>query len=129
MTTASENPARLIQILISLPFLVLGTWCLLAPGMVEQLSLTPEAKIDNRTSHILIGCFGAQAVLSGIFIFFSKFSRTTYAVYAIALMPFFWFNYHFTMVEPIFNKLMLIDLVSNLAMLVLCVIGWWMLRP
>ncbi len=46
-------------------------------------------------SVLMIGCFGAQAVLGGLFIWFSVWTRTTFLVYALALLPFFWFNYWF----------------------------------
>jgi hypothetical protein len=114
----------LIQRLISLPFLVLGAWCLFLPQMVEGLTLQPAYQHNSATSALLIGCFGAQAVLSGLFAFFSRFTKTTFLVYAIALLPFFWFNYWFVFVVPMFNAWLALDFVSNLAMLALCVLGW-----
>jgi hypothetical protein len=114
----------LIQRLVSLPFLVLGGWCLFLPRMVEGLTLQPAHQHNSATSALLIGCFGAQAVLSGLFAFFSRFTKTTFLVYAIALLPFFWFNYWFVFVVPMFNAWLALDFVSNLAMLALCVLGW-----
>ena len=114
----------LAQRLIALPFLVLGGWCLLMPEMVERLGLRPEHYQGTTASALLMGCFGAQAVLSGLFAAFSRFTRTTFLVYGIALLPFFWFNYWFVFVVPVFNAWMALDFVSNLAMLVLCVIGY-----
>ncbi len=114
----------LIQRLIALPFIVLGGWCLFFPGMVEQLTLTAAYQHNSATTSLLIGCFGAQAVLSGLFAAFSRFTKTTFLVYAIALLPFFWFNYWFVFVVPMFNAWLALDFVSNLAMLALCVLGW-----
>jgi len=114
----------LIQRLISLPFLFLGGWCLFLPGMLEGLTLTPAYQHNSETSRLLIGCFGAQAMLSGLFAAFSRFTRTTFLVYAIALLPFFWFNYWFVFVVPMFNAWLALDFVSNLAMLALCIAGW-----
>lgn len=114
----------LIQRLIAVPFLGLGGWCLLLPSMVERLTLTPAYQHNSETSALLIGCFGAQAVLSGLFAAFSRFTRTTFLVYAIALLPFFWFNYWFVFVVPVFNAWLALDFVSNAAMLVLCFLGW-----
>ncbi|HEY0649580.1 hypothetical protein [Phenylobacterium sp.] len=114
----------LIQRLISVPFLGLGGWCLFFPSMVEKLTLQPAYQHNSETSALLIGCFGAQAVLSGLFAYFSRFTRTTFLVYAIALLPFFWFNYWFVFVTPMFNSWLALDFVSNLAMLALCVLGW-----
>lgn len=114
----------LIQRLIALPFLVLGGWALLFPAMVERLTLTPAYQHNSPTTALLIGCFGAQAVLSGLFAAFSRFTRTTFLVYAAALLPFFWFNYWFVFVVPAFNAWLALDFVSNVAMLVLCLVGW-----
>ncbi len=113
-----------IQRLISAPFLILGGWCLFFPGMVERLTLTPAYQHNSPTSALLLGCFGAQAVLAGLFAAFSRFTRTTFLVYAIALLPFFWFNYWFVFVVPMFNVWLALDFVSNLGMFGLCIWGW-----
>ena len=112
------------QRLIAVPFLVLGAWCLFLPGQVERLGFRPEYLHASTTTAVLIGCFGAQAILSGLFAAFSRFTRTTFLVYGVALLPFFWFNYWFVFVVPVFNELMLIDFAANLAMLALCVAGY-----
>jgi hypothetical protein len=129
MKVRSERTARLAQWLLAGPFLILGAWCVVAPGSVEMLSLTPEHVIDTPASRVLLGCFGAQAMISGLFAAFSRFTRTTFLVYGIALLPFFWFNYYFTIANPIFTPFMLIDFVSNTIMLALCLIGWRALAP
>jgi hypothetical protein len=114
----------LAQRLIAAPFMVLGAWCLLAPGMVERLVVRPEYFHGSTTTALFIGCFGAQAVLSGLFAAFSRFTRTTFLVYGIALLPFFGFNYWFVFVVPVFNQWMALDFISNLLMLALCVAGY-----
>lgn len=113
-----------IQRLIALPYLILGAWCLIAPHMVEQLTITPEYQHLSTTSALLIGCFGAQAVLGGLFIWFSRWRRITFLVYAIALIPFFWFNYWFVFEVPVFNQWMVLDFGSNAAMMALSLWGW-----
>ena len=117
----------ILQRLIALPYLILGGWCLLAPHMVERLTLNPAYQHLSATSSLLIGCFGAQAVLGGLFIWFSRWTRTTFGVYAIALLPFFGFNYWFVYEVPIFNRWMALDFVSNAAMLGLSLWGWRMM--
>ena len=112
------------QRLLALPFLVLGAWCLVAPHMVERLGITPAYQHLSTTSALLMGCFGAQAVLGGLFIAFSRWTRSTFAIYGAALLPFFWFNYYFVFVVPVMTRLMAIDLVSNLFMLGLCLWGY-----
>ena len=114
----------LAQRLIAVPFLVLGAWCLVLPGMVERLGVRPDYLHASTSSAVLIGCFGAQAVLSGLFAWFSRFTRTTFLAYGFALLPFFAFNYWFVFVVPVFSEWMALDFVANLAMLALCVIGY-----
>ncbi len=116
-----------IQRLIAIPYLFLGAWCLLAPHIVERLMVTPAYQHLSPTSALLIGCFGAQAVLGGLFIWFSRWTRTTFLVYAIALLPFFGFNYWFVYQVPVFNQWMALDLGANAAMLVLSLSGWRMM--
>jgi hypothetical protein len=113
-----------IQRLIALPYLILGGWCLIAPGMVERLTVSPSYQHLSQTSALMMGCFGAQAVLSGLFVWFSIFTRRTFLIYAIALLPFFWFNYWFVFVVPVFNQWMALDFISNAAMLGLSLWGW-----
>lgn len=113
-----------IQRLIALPYFVLGGWCLLAPGMVERLTVAPQYQHNSATSALLIGCFGAQAILGGLFIWFSQWQQKTFLIYAIALLPFFWFNYWFVFEVPIFNRWMALDFVSNATMLALSLWGW-----
>ncbi len=125
MTGSGLLPQRLI----AAPFLILGAWCLIAPHSVETLGIRPEAQVLNATSALMMGCFGAQAILSGLFAFFSRFTRTTFLAYGIALLPFFWFNYYFVFVQPIFNEWMAIDFVSNLFMLGCCYWGYRITGP
>lgn len=113
-----------IQRLISLPYFVLGGWCLVAPAKVERLTIAPDYQVLNQTSAVLIGCFGAQAVLGGLFIWFSRWQRTTFLVYAMALLPFFWFNCWFVFEIPVFSRWLALDLAANVAMLVLSLWGW-----
>jgi hypothetical protein len=103
---------------------VLGAWCLVFPGMVEQLAFRPEYRHGSATSALMMGCFGAQAVLSGLFAWFSRFTRATFLAYGAALLPFFWFNYWFVFVVPMFTRWMLLDFGVNVVMLALCLIGY-----
>ena len=113
-----------IQRLIALPFLVLGSWCLFMPRSDLELVLNPDYRELTTTTALLMGCFGSQAILSGLFAWFSRFTSTTFLAYGIALLPFFWFNYWYVYVEPVFNQWMALDFVSNAAMLGLSVWGW-----
>ena len=113
-----------IQRLIAAVFLILGGWCLLAPGQILILAIRPAFQTDAAIAPILVGCFGAQAVLAGLFAFFSRFTRATFAAYAVALLPFFVFDWWFYAVRPVFTPFILLDAVGNLVMLGLCVMGW-----
>ncbi len=120
----SEPKLIVLQKLIALPFLVLGAWCVLHPSSVERLSIRPEFQHLSATSALLIGCFGAQAMLCGLFILLSRFTRSTFLGYGLALLPFFVFNYYFVFVVPMFTAWMALDFVANLFMLTVCAIGW-----
>jgi hypothetical protein len=115
-----------IQRLIALPYFGLGGWCLFAPHMVERMTINPEYQHLSATSALLIGCFGAQAVLGGLFIWFSRFTRAAFVAYAIALLPFFGFNYYFVYELPILNRWMALDFGSNAVMFILSIWGWRM---
>ena len=115
---------RQIQWAIAAVFFILGGWALAAPGSVIDLAFLPEYRVGAPILPFAIACFGAQAMISGLFAAFSRFTRTTFLAYAIALLPFFAFNAWFTFVDPVFTTLGLLDAVGNLIMLALCVIGW-----
>lgn len=113
-----------IQALLGWLFLLLGGWCLLFPGMVERLGLRPEHLIDTTASNVLMGCFGAQAMLCGLLILLCRFDRRAFLVFGLAgSLPFFVFNVYFTLVEPVFTSLMLIDVAGNVSILALCLLG------
>lgn len=70
---------------------------------------------------LTITCFGAQACHSGLFAATSRFTRTTFFAFGIALPPFLVFDYWFTRVVPVFNNFGMLDLVGNIFMLGLCI--------
>ena len=113
-----------IQWAIAAVFFVLGGWALLAPQSVIDLTLLPQYRAGTEILPFAIACFGAQAMISGLFAAFSRFTRATFLAYAIALLPFFAFNWWFTFVDPVFTRLGLLDAVGNVIMLILCVLGW-----
>lgn len=115
---------RSIQRVLASVFFILGGWCLLSPGSVLALTITPAYRSDAPIVPILVGAFGAQALIAGLFAAFARFTRTTFLVYGLALIPFFVFDYWFYAVEPMLTGLGLLDAVGNVVMLVLCVAGW-----
>ena len=73
---------------------------------------------------ILMGAFGAQALIAGTFAAFSQFTKRTFIAYGVVLLPFFAFDYYFYAVEPMLTEVGLLDAAGNLIMLALCYLGW-----
>lgn len=118
-----------IQRLLACVFFVLGGWCLVSPGSVLALTITPAYQSDAPIVPILVGAFGAQALIAGLFAAFARFTKTTFLAYGLALIPFFVFDYWFYAVEPMLTPLGLLDVAGNVAMLALCVVGWRKAEP
>ena len=115
---------RTIQYLLAGVFFVLGGWCLISPSSVMTLAIRPEYQSDAAIVPILIGAFGAQAMIAGLFAAFSEFTKRTFVAYAAGLLPFFVFDYYFYAVEPMLTLIGMLDAVGNVAMLGLCFAGW-----
>lgn len=113
-----------IQWIIAAVFFVLGGWALLWPRGVIDLTFLPQYRTGTEILPFAVACFGAQAMISGLFAAFARFTRTTFLAYGIALIPFFGFNIWFTLVDPVFTALGWLDAVGNAIMLWMCVIGW-----
>lgn len=124
MTKLLSLSALAMQRLIGLPFLILGAWLVLSPDTVQLVAIRPEARETSALATLALQCFGAQALLCALFILTSRFTRYSFLAYGVALLPFFWFNWYFVFVNPLFTTGMLIDFVSNLGMLALCALGW-----
>jgi hypothetical protein len=120
---------RRIQWGIAAVFFVLGGWALLWPQGVIDLTFLPEYRTGTPILAFAVACFGAQAVLAGLFAAFSRFTRTTFLAFGIALLPFFAFDIWFTAVDPVFTSLGWLDAVGNVVMLALCVAGWRAAEP
>ena len=116
--------SKRIQHLLAAVFFVLGGWCLVSPSSVLDLAIRPEWRSDAPIVPVLVGAFGAQALIAGLFAATATFTRTTFAFYGAALLPFFVFDYYFYAVEPMLTEIGLLDAVGNVAMLVLCWLGW-----
>lgn len=106
-------------------FLVLGGWCVLAPGSVIAVALRPAFQSGSPALAFAMACFGSQALISGLFAATSRFTRTTFLAYAIGLIPFFVFDGYFYAVRPVLTGLgAAADLAGNLVMLTVCALGW-----
>ena len=116
--------AHTIQYILASVFVVLGGWCLVSPSSVMDLAVTPQYRSDAPLVPILIGAFGAQALIAAVFASFSTFTKGTFIAYGVALLPFFVFDYWFYAVDPMLTDVGLLDAVGNVIMLALCVLGW-----
>lgn len=126
--------------MIASVFGILGGWALIRPHQVLRLgvrtippshasstkkhtSLPPRPHFD--TLHVLLmQCFGAQAILNAITLASAQsLGPIFYRNFAIALIPFFGFNYYYVKVVPMFTKLMWVDALGTAVMLGGCVYG------
>jgi hypothetical protein len=120
---------RHLQYIMAAVFFVLGGWCIIAPDNVIDLGIRPDYQPDDTVAPLFMACFGAQACIAGLFCTFSTFTRTTFLAYGIGVLPFFWFDYYFYVVDPIFTEFILLDAVGNVIFVVMCVWGYRMLTP
>lgn len=118
---------RRIQWIIAAVFLGLGGWCVIAPMSVVELTLRPSYQTNAPILPIMIACFGAQAMLVGLLAAFADFNRRAFMALGLAMLPFLWFDYHFYFVEPVFNELILLDVIGNLALMALAFWGYRLL--
>ena len=116
--------ARIAQTYIAVVFLVLGGWALLGPSSVIELGFTPEYAENTFTTRFIMACFGAQAVLFGLVALVVRWGARAFLTFAVLLLPFFWFNYHFHYVVPVLTPYGMIDFAGNLTMFVAALLGW-----
>jgi len=128
-TTQRRRTAKALKTVQAIVFLGLGGWCVLAPEMVETLSLREEYRHLSPTSTLLMQCFGAQAVLVGCLTLLARFTAQTFLVFGLlASVPFFIFNAWFVWVSEMFTGLMLLDFAGNVSFLAIGFVGWQLMR-
>ncbi|HEY3799895.1 MAG TPA: hypothetical protein VGL58_16215 [Caulobacteraceae bacterium] len=113
-----------LQYLLASVFFVLGGWCVVAPVSVVDLCFRPEYRATAPIVPLIVACFGTQALISGLFAAFSRFTRLTFLAYGLALIPFFVGDVWFYAVQPMLTPLGLGDFAGNTVMLAVCVAGW-----
>ncbi len=89
-----------------------------------DLAIRPEFRSDDFLAKFALACFGAQACLFALVAFTARFTRLTFIVYGIALLPFFVFNWYFYFKVPVLSEVGLLDFAGNVIMLGLCWHGW-----
>lgn len=117
-------PARYAQFGIVTVFLILGGWALFMPGNVIDLAFTPDYSTNTFVTRFMVACFGAQAVLFGIMALVLRWSSRAFLVFAVLLLPFFWFNWYFHYEVPVLSSIGMLDFAGNVTMLALALIGW-----
>ena len=115
---------RTLQLALAMVFFVLGGWCVVAPGSVLALAIRPAFRSDAPIVPILVACFGAQALIAGLFAATSRFTRWTFLAYGVGLLPFFAFDAYYYFVVPLLTEVGLLDLAGNVVMLAACGLGW-----
>lgn len=116
--------ARTAQFLIAAVFLILGGWSLFAPASVIELAFTEAHRDTSFINRFTIACFGSQAVLFGLMALVTRWNARSFAVFAVLLLPFFVFDWWFHVKVPVLNSVGMLDLVGNITMLALAIIGW-----
>ena len=112
------------QRVIAAIFFILGGWALVDPRSAIELGLQPEYR-QGAGMGFAVGCFGAQALIAGLFAATARFTRTTFAAYGVMLIGFLAFDYWFWAVVPVLTTLgAALDGIGNLIMMALCWIGW-----
>ncbi len=93
----TRRHARLAQTAMGVTFAGMGVATMLAPDYVARLSLTPSSYGAGLTSQsrLFFQCFGAQAALGGLLILKSRFTRSTFKWFGLAMIPFFIFDAKF----------------------------------
>lgn len=90
-----------------------------SPSSVLELAITPAWRSEAPIIPVVVGAFGAQTVIAGLFAALSRFSPTTFLAYGVALLSFFVFDCWFFFVEPMLTWIGLLDALDNAVMLVL----------
>ncbi|MGB3710715.1 MAG: hypothetical protein WA985_03395 [Erythrobacter sp.] len=117
--------ARICQYYIAAVFLLLGAWALVLPGHVIEWTVTEAYRDDAFLTRFALACFGAQAVLFGLMTLVVRWTARAFAVFAVLLLPFFWFNWHFHYETPVLNTIGMLDFAGNITMLVAALVGCW----
>lgn len=85
------------QLTMGLVWTAMGGVCMVAPEVVSRMSFAREAlPADGGEKQplfrLMVQCFGAQAVMCGILLRTSRLDTRGYAIWALAIVPFFAFD-------------------------------------
>jgi ABC-type multidrug transport system permease subunit len=86
---------------------------------VIALGFTPQYAILNRTTSILMRCFGAQAMTAGLLLSASTMTVHSFTAFGLAMIPYLGFNAWFG-IGPgrgVFTKWLWMDFIGNMVFL------------
>ncbi|KAK4234711.1 hypothetical protein C8A03DRAFT_18438 [Achaetomium macrosporum] len=108
---------RRIQRAMATAYAGLGAWCLLHSYSVVALGFTPRyVAMSNETTHLLMRCFGAQAMTCGLVLGTSEMTAFSFTAFGLAMIPYIGWNFWFSGVGPargMINSLMWLDFFGN----------------
>lgn len=117
-----------IQRLLALVFLLLGALCVLAPSFCESIFVRAEYRHQSSLTHLLFGCFGAQAVLAGTLLMVGEFDAHGILTFGlVGSIPFFVFDVYFVFLRRVLTYAALLDAVGN-AVIVLCTVTMYKMK-
>ena len=93
----------------------MGAWCLIHPSSVLTLTLAPTYALINRTTGLLMRCFGAQALTVGLLLNTSNMTESRFTAFGLAMVPYVAFNAWFS-IGPrrgAFTALLWMDVIEN----------------
>ena len=93
----------------------MGAVVLLDPATIIKLSLTPSYAIVNRTTQLMMRCFAAQAMTSGLLLGISPMDRRSFISFGLAMVPYLLFNGYFLLGpgRGVFTNWLIADFVGN----------------
>jgi hypothetical protein len=86
---------------------------------VITLSLEPQYALTNRTTSLLMRCFGAQAMTAGLLLGTSNMTVTSFTAFGVSMIPYLGFNAWF-IIGPgrgFFTNWLWMDVVGNMVFL------------
>lgn len=105
-----------IQTTMAVGYSAMGAWCVLAPASVITLSLTSTFARVDATTMLLMQCFGAQAVTTGLLLGTATMTAASFKAFGLAMLPYLGFNVWFG-VGPgkgMFTPVLGLDFVGNI---------------
>ncbi|KAJ5657543.1 uncharacterized protein N7484_001192 [Penicillium longicatenatum] len=100
---------------MSIGYSGMGAWCLFLPSTVIGLSLTPQYVSYDRTTLLLMRCFGAQAMTCGLLLGTATMTKRSFTAFGLAMIPYLTFNAWFGIGpgQGMFTPLLWLDFVGN----------------